>query len=86
VIAGGARAIAGVRVVLCAECQATVVYADNGIYLDQPAVPWDGGRASWTLLPMGGSSTDVWATNGDADVHGLAHTLHEHQPPDSPFA
>jgi hypothetical protein len=61
----------------CPDCGVDVAAADNSVYLDVPAVEWDGGRAQWTLMQFGGM---VMATAGDPSPDGMAHTLHEHQP------
>lgn len=67
----------------CPECGAEVVAADNDVYLDHPAVEWDGGRAQWTLMPLAGMTI---ATTGDPGFDGKAHTLHDHQPEGSVMA
>jgi len=67
----------------CMECGAEVIEDDSHVYLDTPAVKWDGGRAQWTLMNLGGR---VIASTGDPSPDGTAHTLHEHQPPDGPMA
>lgn len=66
-----------VTTIKCPECGAEVAECDNLIYLDVPSVEWDGGRAQWTIMMLGGMSI---ASAGDPDMVGKAHTLHEHQP------
>jgi len=67
-------------VIGCPECGVQVVSCDNNIYLDYPSVPWDGRHAGWTIMNLGKMKI---ATNGDPGMNGMAHTLHEHQPPES---
>jgi hypothetical protein len=67
-------------------CGAEVVECGNKVRLDYPAQPWDGARYTWALMPLGGGSDSVWATNGDPDANGNAHSLHEHQPEGGMFA
>lgn len=70
-------------IVTCSDCGASVVEDDNRVWLDTPAVEWDGGRAQWTLMRLGSL---LVASAGDPDVNGMAHTLHEHQPPNGAMA
>lgn len=71
------------NIVKCPECEADVVACDNNVYLDYPAVDWDGRHAGWTTMNLGGMQV---ASNGGPGFGGKAHTLHEHQPAESVMA
>lgn len=60
----------------CHVCGKEVVLTDNGIYLNYPAEEWSD-LASWTLMVFGSMTL---ATNGDPDMFGQGHRLHDHQP------
>lgn len=71
------------KTIACPDCGVNVIEDDNRVYLDTPPVPWDGGRAQWTLMSMG---VRVVASAGDPAPDGTAHTLHEHQPEGGPMS
>lgn len=71
------------KTIACPDCGAQVVACDNRVYLDLPSVEWDGRHAGWTVMKLGGMEI---ASNGDPGFDGKAHTLHEHQPPESVFS
>lgn len=66
------------KIAKCHECDKQVVYTDNGVLLDYPAVRADTIERDWDVWHIMQVAHLYIATTGGPPTT-LAHTIHEHQ-------